>query len=137
MNVHSYSHVPDHIDPWKAFAAGSTAAVKSPLWTESDDPKNAVPPPDAAGALWRAHLWDGDVPPTIAHAAEWLRNLFGLDEEDVRPLGAYFSSGGAGVFLIKAGTAHYVMVARQGEETPRYGHREAMLEAMGCDVMEA
>lgn len=140
MHVHSYAHVPDHIDPWRAFAAGSSAPASSPAWAESDDPKNAMPPPDAAGTLWRAHQWPEDraVPPTILEAAAWLREEFGLgDDLDVvvAPLGAYFSSGGAGIFLIQVGGAHYVMVCRGDEPTPRYGHREEFLAAYGCDVM--
>jgi hypothetical protein len=123
--VHSWAYIEptSAIDPWKAFAAASSAPYASPEWTLGDDPKNDPPAPDAAGTLWRAHEHVGEeVPPTIQAAAR----MFG---EGVEALGAYFSSGGAGIFLLRDPlTDQFIVVIARGDEPePRFGHREEFL----------
>lgn len=139
MNVHSVSYVPTHADPWVAFAVASRSGGQSPLWTEAPDPRTFIPPSDAAGRLWRAWEHTGEqVPPTIRDAADLLHAAFYGDDMALRVIAhaAYFSSGGAGIFLLSTGNEiYYILIARNGEEIPRYGVRERNLAAWGADVM--
>lgn len=119
--LHTWTYLHDGCSPWAAFSGASEGGGTPPDWTQDDDPEHAIPPPDAAGVLWR----QGDtseVPPTIATVAAEFSEII-VSGQEVTPVAAYFSCGGRGVFLVRCCDAHYVLVAR-GEESPRMGASE-------------
>lgn len=137
MWPHSWTPIEDGEDEprrWKAFAEASKAVVNSPMWTMGDDPKHDQPPPDAAGRLWRAHEHEGkSVPTTIAEALQWLAAEFSVDDDpdiEKEALGAYFSSGAAGIFLFRIGLSYYILIVRDNPD-PYFGNREDFLQEMG------
>jgi hypothetical protein len=123
-SLHTWTYIPEGVDPWQAFAGASEGGGTPPEWTQDDDPKTAVPPTDAAGTLWREGETEA-VPETIREVANEFstRILNGLE---CRAAAAYFSSGGRGVFLLQSGPCHYVIVARGGRPigVPRIGASE-------------
>lgn len=143
--VHSWTPVgADLRVAWRAYADIAMGGGDPPLWTGSADPQTAVPPLDAAGVLWRA----GDtpaVPRTIAEAASALLGVVAADDPmawQVDAVSAYFSSGGRGVFLLRALLRddpdpvrhHYVVVGRM-ERRPRIGASERNYRAGAESVL--
>ncbi len=124
---------------WRAFRAASMSGGTSPEWTGGeDDPQTWTAPPDAAGGLvlrdgvgWRA-----EPPPTNGRAMSAIVSALdageavGLPRECIR--GAYFSSGGAGIFAVEVDGFWFVYVARDGE--PRTGYREESITRLCPDL---
>lgn len=134
--LHTWTFIPPEINPWESFAGASEGGGTPPDWTQDDDPETAIPPRDAAGTLWRQGETE-TIPETIEETAEFFgKYVTGVPCE---PIAAYFSSGGRGVFLIKCGTAHYVLVGRGSrvEDCPRVGASEhSMCRRVGMSIDE-
>lgn len=126
--IHSWTYIENHNAAWKAFAAASAGGGSPAVWTESDDPERAVPPPDAAGRLWRAGCTE-ELPHSVWELKQTMENDV-FENCELTALAAYFSCGGQGVFLLAAGDGsgdgRYVVIARP-EDTPRHGAREGNL----------
>lgn len=118
---------------FRAFRLACQGGGTPPDWTlKGDDPFSWVSPVDAAGGLivlppgereWRIQPF---IEGGVLQGLDAARSV-GLDHTTVRA--AYFSCGGAGVFLCREAGKSVIYVAREG--APRLGCREENMAQLG------